>query len=358
VICALLASLVLAAAPVTVDKAARRVTFTARATDVSTNTPLEFLFVGPGSDRAYEALFVTEARLEDIVRAMESAGFPRGRPIGTAACRFWPAGPRVTLTPDVRTLLRDARGADFLPVTATGGARDAAGNLLAETNMPAAFFALYSCGQSVLLFDDALDQSEVYGRFTAATPFPEGTRRTFTLTWDGVSATRPYRLTLRPGTLKASLEALRAASAAAPDGLDVTVDFSPDLTVGEAAAAARALAVLDSRAVRLNGFVDGRFFYRAFLPLEKWRDRKERLSQPLEVRVTADGVSYTLVDEDWSGEGLDPKLTPRTVDLAQAVRAATDTCLLFAPASTPLARLYAVRAALPVTVVNWYVYAD
>jgi hypothetical protein len=130
------------------------------------------------------------------------------------------------------------------------------------------------------------------------------------------------------------------------------------MTVGEAVAAAQALQLLDSRAVRLNGFVPGQFFYRAFLPLEKWRTRAERLSQPLEVRLTADGERYTLIDEDWRVEGLDPKLTPRAVGFSAACAAKTDTCFLFVPAATPLARLFALRARLPATFVNWYVFAD
>jgi hypothetical protein len=356
VILASLLPLVLAAAPVTIDAVNRSVTFTARMTEVTTNAPLEFLFVGPDSDRAYEALFVTDARIQEIVSAMEKAGIPRGRAPSPADCRFWPAGPVVTLAPDCRALLSDTTEQPFLPIVATGGARTAAGTAVAETNMPSALFALYTCAQSPLLFDDALDQSAVYGRFTAARAFGKGVRQTFTLSWDGASATKPYSLALRPGEVKEALAALRAA--AAPHGLDVLVSFDPQMSVQEAQAAAQALAVLDSRAVRVNGFVPGQFFYRAFLPLERWRERKERLTQPLEVRLTEAGETFTLIDEDWRVEGLDPKLTPRAVARTEACAAKVDTCFVFVPGSTPLSRLYALRASLPATFVNWYVYTE
>lgn len=346
----------LAAAPVTADAENRSVTFTATMTDVSTNAPLEFLFVGPDSDRAYEALFVTDARIKDIAAAMDKAGIPRGRAIGTHACRFWPAGPVVTLDPPIASLLHDVKGHPFLPVVATGGTRDANGIPVAETNMPSALFALYNCDQSLLLFDDILDQSAVYGRFTAAADFGKGTRKTFTIKWDGASATKPYTLILSPGQEKAAFDALRAVKA--PQGLDVKPVFDPAMTISSAVAAANALALLDSRTIRVNGFEKGQFFYRAFLPLEKWRDRKERLTQPLEVRLTATNAVYTVIDEDWTVEGLDPKLTPRTVDLAAARKTTTDTCFIYASPETPLSRLYALKASLPATFVNWYVYTD
>ena len=346
----------LAAAPVTVDRENRAVTFTARVTDVSTNAPLEFLFVGPDSDRAYEALFVTDARIAEIAMAMDAAGIPRGRPVGAQSCRFWPSGPHVRLMPDVGELICDTAARAMTPVVATGGARDASGRCLAETNMPSALFALYRCGQSLLLFDDVSDQSEAYGRYTAAADFGKGSRKTFTIKWDGVAATKPYLLHLRPGAVGEALTAMRAEIA--PHGLDVMADFSPAITVREAVAAAQALALLDSRSVRLNGFPPGRFFYRAFLPLEKWRTRSERLSQPLEVRLDGEGESFTLIDEDWSVEGLDPKLTPRKVDFAAACAAKTDTCFIYAPEGMRLERLYALRAKMPASFVNWYVYAE
>ena len=350
--------LLFAAASLSADPAKHSVTFTAVATDIKAGTPVEFAFVGPDSDRAYEALFVTEARIKDIAAAFDKAGVPVGRAIDETACRFWPAGPRLSLEPSIWDFVEDKEKGEggFLPPVYAGGTRGTDGCPNAETNMPGALFALYSCAQSPILLDDALDQSAVYGRFVSTERLESGRRVSFTVSWDGATAAKPYRLSIEPGMLKERLQEMRSASSGG--GLDVTVHFSPEPALSEATAAASALAMLDSRAVRVNGFDEGQFFYRAFLPLEKWRDRKERLTQPLEVALSADGAAYTVVDEDWNVEGVDPKLAPRSVDFAEACGTKADTCFVYAAPDTKLGRFYELRKALPKSLRNWYFYAS
>ena len=59
----------------------------------------------------------------------------------------------------------------------------------------------------------------------------------------------------------------------------------------------------DARAERLHG---GR-------EIRAWRKREGRIFQPFEVHVAADGArTFVFCEEDWSGEGLDPVLKPRT----------------------------------------------
>ena len=68
----------------------------------------------------------------------------------------------------------------------------------------------------------------------------------------------------------------------------------------------------------MNGCGKGQFFFRAFLPEEKWRDRAARAFQPFEVHVAADGSrSFTFVEEDWSGDGIDPVLKPKTTSFKE-----------------------------------------
>ena len=345
------------AASVHADAEGRSVKFSATATGIVPTTPVEFFFVAPGSDRDYEAMFITDDSAAKIAKAFEKGGIPEGRFLDERACRFWPAGRRIKITPDPWQFISDKELPDGpLPLVYTGGERDASGAPVADTNMPAAVFALYNVGQSMIMLDDTLDQSVVYGRFIAKKGMEKGEKVEFTVSWDGASGTVQYPLLLEPGNLKESIEAMR--SAATDCGLDVTPSFSPDLTLAEATTAANALAVLDSRQVRVNGFKDGQFFYRAFLPLEKWRDRKERLAQPLEVHLSATHVDYTVVDEDWNVEGLDPILTPRTVDHDEAVKVKTDTCFVFASSDTKLARLYEIKKSLPSSLCNWYFYID
>lgn len=350
----LLFAALFAAAPLNVDAAKHTVSFTAKATGVEENLQLEFLFVGPDSDRDYEALFVTDARLKEIVAACEKAGFPMGQPIDPATCTFWPVGAEVSIEPSLWKFIRDERNLPRLPIVWTGGTRSAEGFPVAETNMPSALFALYSCGQSPLLFDDALDQSVTYGRFKPSRKLEKGRSFTFTISWNGASRPANERITFAPGNLKDSLEFLRAK---AGSSRSVTPVFSPELTVREAKGVASALAVLESREVKINGFAEGQFFYRGFLPLEKWRDRKERLTQPLEVRLGATNV-FTIVDEDWNVEGVDPKLTPRTVSFAEIAAFKGDTCLFYAPKEMKLAAIFDCMKSLPKTIRTWYVFDE
>ena len=81
------------------------------------------------------------------------------------------------------------------------------------------------------------------------------------------------------------------------------------MSVGDAIKLASALMQLDSPETKVNGYKEGQFFYRAFLPRESWRDRKERLSQPFEVRFVDGKPSLTVIKEDWSDpNATDPKL--------------------------------------------------
>ena len=89
------------------------------------------------------------------------------------------------------------------------------------------------------------------------------------------------------------------------------------------------------------------------MPLEKWRERKDRHPQPFELHVTraADGAlskKLVFIEEDWTVEGLDPKLTPRDypfTEWAELPKLVTQTggadskvrlLFVYAPADLPL----------------------
>lgn len=355
------------AAGVIVDAARHAVTLTATSTDCGLDTQLEFLIVGPDSDRDYESLFVADASVREIADAFRAAGIPAGVPYDAAVCRLWPVGHALKVEPDLSTLVREMRGETTPPVVFAGGTRDAYDVPEAETNMPSAVFALYNCSQSLLQFDDALDQSPTYGRFQPAARIPKGERRAFTFTWDGAEETERVTLALTPDGAAAAIASLK--DKAEKKALDVLCDFSPDMTLKEAQGAAAVLAMVDSVRVKINGAPEGQFFYRAYMPLEKWRDRRERLSQPPEVHFRPDGsITVVEVKEDWSDpDSVDPKLTPvehRFTDAASAAAKAgslvgrTFTMLLFAPPETRLATLYGFRRNVADAVPNWYIFSE
>ncbi len=352
---------------VMVDAENRSVSFTAVSTDCGMDAQLEFLFVGPKSDRDYEAMFVTDAGIPELAAAFEKAGIPLGSPADVKASRFWPCGNALEMKPSFKELVREMRGEKTPAIIYTGGTRDAKGAPEAATNMPGAVFALYGCGQSLLTLNDVLDQSATYGRFQPAVKIPKGERRTFTFTWNGERGWEPFTLKLEPRKLTSALLALKKKSALTE--LNVTTDFSSDLTIKEATNFASALALIDSVRVKLNGATKGQFFFRAFLPMEKWRDRKERLAQPPEVHLKADGsITVTEILEDWSEtDSLDPKLTAKDYPCADLETAAklifrlgerTSTAFIFAPPDMKLAPLFDLKKAMKGEIVNWYIFSE
>ena len=163
--------------------ATNSVSITVTSVDPGLDCPLEFFVVGPGSDNDYESLFVAEDSVADIDAAFRKAGMPLGSPIAHKECRFWPIGTKVKIEPDLWTLVRDSRDEQKRSPVWTGGTREADGSAAAATNMPLSVFAFYNCAQSLILFDDALEQSIVYGRFLPAVKIPKGEKRTIKFSW-------------------------------------------------------------------------------------------------------------------------------------------------------------------------------
>ena len=356
-----------APAPVSFDAARHSVVFTATETDCGADAQLEFLFVGPDSDRGYEALFVTDAKVSEIAAAFDKAGIPRGRPLDQAAARVWPVGERVAMEPALRTLVKDSEEGAPDSIVYAGGTRGAGGVPEAETNMPSAVFALYNCPQSLLQIDDNLGQSETYGRFTPAKKPVKGKRRVFTVSWNGTNSFETVAVKLLPGALADAMRLLKERSKLSP--IDVMTDFSVEMTVKEAGECASALAMVDSRRVKFNSFAPGQFYFRAFLPLERWRERSGRLAQPPEVHLLSNGgVIVHEITEDWSDEkSLEPKLVVKTTEYADLAKAGeevsrladrTSTVLLFAPRDMRLAKLFNFKSKVSDAVSIWYVFGE
>lgn len=317
----------------------------------------EFLLVGPLSDRAYEAFAVTVATPSAIVKAMESLGVERGGGVGSEPFRFWPIGERVTLT--VRELERD--DSKPLPVTDfiadrdgelakiateglvfTGGGWDGSGHCLTDTNMPSSVCSLYNEQSTVFDLPGQFSQSSVYGRLSIGKKLDHGALLEITFRplfpADGKKRVARYMLSVAKSPdgkysvsrkalgatpavdaaampLEKALDWMKGESAAGRD-LFVRIAMDGKLTLKEAAAAAKVFLMLDGKGLKLDGKVDGGVYPMAFQPQDKWRDRKDRVPQPFELHLTrgADGKiakKLTFIEEDWSGESLDPKLTPK-----------------------------------------------
>ena len=339
---------------------AASLTFTATATGVGKGTPLEFVFVGRGSDRDYEAMFLLDEPVDVLCRRMEKAGLPCGLPTDASTCRLWPVGCRLEFSPSLDSFVETKlpEGIAPAPPIYTGGTRSEKGKPVAASDMPSAFFALYTLAQSPIVFDGIYEQGLVYGAYLPKSEIKKGTKVQFSVSWNPETMPRHFDLQVAETNAPAILGALREASSVS--SIDATISFDPSMTVAAATTAAKALSLLDSPKIRLNGFADGNLFYRAFTPDPSWTNRSARLMQPFELRLEQDRDKLLFIDEDWNVEGDDPKLTVREIPFADAATyPKTDTCFIYCPADMRLSRVFTAMSKLKgAKIKNWYVFKD
>lgn len=337
---------------VAADLAKREVRLLAEAVGHKPGITAEFLLVGPLSDRAYEAAAVTVAKPSAIAQAVESLGLPRGGGIGSRPFRFWPVGERVTVSVrdleapgsaerPLQALVRDAEAAS--PLVGSGGLVFAGGkwsgaSCLTDTNMPCSVISLYNEPGSLFDVPFQVGQSEVYGRSTLADGLPCGRLLEVVvrplMPADGKPRVLPLTVTASLDGAEVRLSCAGADGAVAHQAkladalawlrskvdegreLFVTVAMDDAMPLRRAVDVARVFGMLEGSGVKLDGKTAAGVYPRAFLPQEKWRERKDRNPQPFELHLAAgpDGKvvkKLVFIEEDWNVQGLDPKLTPR-----------------------------------------------
>lgn len=333
-------------------------TFTATATGVEKGTPVEFLFTGKNSDRAYESMFEIDMPVLDFVNALQKEGLKRGKPLQVENCIVWPVGTKVTIEPAFTDFVSIDETDNFKASTFiyTGGTTNALGVPIAHMTMPASVVSFYTLGQSLIVPDGIHHQGDVYSRFKASKTLKKGDNYKFTISWDPNDRPKFIALTVKPGETVNILKRLKEESSKGP--IEVELSFDPEMTVQEAALLSHALRSVDSPRVKFNGCNKGTLFYSAFLPLLKWSDRANRMVQPFELSVRSAEDKLVFIDEDWNVEGEDPKLTPVDITFEEAVKKdKTDTCFIYASKNCQLSRIYnAMRKLENSKVKNWYVF--
>lgn len=337
---------------------AASLTFTASATGVEKGTPLEFMFASETTDRDYETMFLIDGSIKSFFDKLDKCGFPRGTSIDVRKCNLWPVGVPVKLEPALETFVESdlPDGMSLGEIIFTAGERLPSGTPDAAQNMPGAVFAFYSMSQSPFLFNGLYDQGVIYGAHKVKKTLKKGEKIKFTVAWDEVTKPQYVEIIFDKTNIKDKLFDLRAL--AQKGEVVVCVGFDDNLLVSDARAIANSLSTIDSVRVKINGRRPGDFFFRAFLPLVKWRERQERLTQPFEVTIgECDKVVF--IEEDWSGEGTDPKLTEKVIDYKQmSEHRQTDTVFFYAQATDTVGRLKKSLAKVPVSVHNHYVYCE
>jgi hypothetical protein len=374
------------------DRQARQVEVLAIATGIR-REPIEFFVVGENG-RDYESLAVTLAKPSDLHQALVFIGIAPGQPVDYNRLYYWPRGERVVLsfawdveapgggaaqrrTLRAEELLYDSRRERTLPkvgLVFTGSVKLPAADDIPEryaADVSGAIASNYNDAFAMLDVPYRAQQGEIYGSLTAVDtcPFAVGQRLRLILTpYSPAGTTRVRQMALEvagpaadAAALRFALAPLDAPAAVPPKAtfeqlleqlhgelqaerdLFVQVRFGHELTVRPLAEFAPLLgAMLEKEVLRVEPR-DDELYYKAFLPVEKWRARADRLLQPLELHFGAEEHRLVYLEEVEQGQEVTlrehsyPFRQPGELAgiLAQRQEWQTETVFFYVTAETP-----------------------
>jgi hypothetical protein len=395
----------------------------AEATALSGNTPVEFWLIALDSGHDYEATAVSFAKPSDIHAALEFIGVRPGHPVSVRELQLWPKGERVNLffqwtQGDRRQKIRaeelivDTRTSAPLPtqgmvfagsrmvvdVSATGVVSYAA-----DTHGPNSIAANYNESGTVLDIPRQVDQGEVYGRqipnpnymfargqlveVVIEPQYPADCRRVQDLrlrVGPGASAAGTALADLAFHLDAATGEALttnsQLSSVLAVFGQMTTRGQDPYLTLvmedglplGGVRTVCQFVASIESeKGVRIEPPPEGHPYFRSFVPNEKFRNRADRPSQPLEFHLSPPGTNglgvLTRIEEKYGENSDQPALQIQDTrmnsadDLRRALEAAEEgpkVVFLYAPATMRYGDLRRLSQMILATHPTLYVFLD
>jgi hypothetical protein len=330
----------------------QRVRIMAEATGLTEGTTLDFLLIGPGSGRGYEALAWSHARPSDVHKALEFIGVRPGQPFSPARLRFWSKGERVRLTIGpleadelipFESLVTDKNTGEPLPADGfvftgsrmvTNPGERSQRVYAADFLQPQSIASIFNDPIAVLDVPRRARLSEVYGTQVVSPEYdfernellsiviePEykdGRRRVRELTLDvrlSSPATTPQEPVSRRsptvGSPLANFEFLLTDSTGKSIGenrdlvtvLDefntlvkkghdpyVSVRFDRTMPLTDVRRLCRTIGAIDSESgIRVEPPAAGQLYYRALLPSAEWKDRENRILQPRELRLAQAG---------------------------------------------------------------------
>lgn len=319
------------------DRKARTVTLDSYTTGVGPNDISEFFIISENSGHDYESLFGTFAQSEDICKALEFIGVPRGRAVDYDKLVFWPKGERLLGTVIVGTnapvpldsLMYSTETKQ--PLTNTGfiyigDRRDASGRFLGDSAGPGSVISSYNESYTVLDVPRLAAQSEVYEKYTVSSNLVKAADVwcTITLTPEPRPADSPKRVRdvsiefltnsvaldgANAGPLKDALQKLQGYAQAGQD-VYATPTWSDELTLSQMRDFCKVLKIVDVEGgIRIEPPAAGDPYYKSFLPNEDWRNRANRFSQPCELHLEAAGAATVVaIAEIWKDDALKPEL--------------------------------------------------
>lgn len=290
---------------------------------------LEFIVLGPLSDRAYEALTIAWDQPSVIAQAVKAMGVPKGEPAKTKRGLGMAQGERFTIA------FKRLSEATFRPIsefmTDTFSPEGQAvcdrgfpfvdGDPAMDDLMPAPVVATYTEPPAVFGLPYIAAKSLAYGAFRASCDMPRGEPVVVAFQWkplpEGLARVYHHRVEVTAETIAHPEEFLGVLQKLCEDPRDVFLEVAldPSLTLAQVVPFARLLLDLEAK----GGFVidspEGQLPIRAFTPQEEWKVREDRVFQPWEIEVVPgkDGapaqVTLCQILEDWTVEGNDPALT-------------------------------------------------
>ncbi|MGI5869119.1 MAG: hypothetical protein ACOX9C_06735 [Kiritimatiellia bacterium] len=378
------------------DKTTRTITLDAFTTGVGPGDVAEFFLITENSGHGYESLMTTFAKADDICKAIEFIGVPRGRSVNYDKYIFWPKGERLLGTAKIgeadpvplANLMTDRQTGAPVEQTGfiyTGDRRDDADAFIGDSHGPGSIICSYNEPITVLDIPRMALQHEVYENFVVGPTFPTNVdlRVEIVLTPESRPADSPRRVldvTLAfttngvaiddapPAPLPEVLTKLQASTQAARD-VHATVTWADDLPLMQIRDTCRVLKILDSDGgVRLEPPVQGNPYYKAFVPNESWRTRAQRPTQPCELRIDNDGATtLVVIEEIWKEGEIDPELKISEIkDVKPAALPALmnekkpnlAVLLVFAPGNLRYADIKPYLAAVIPTHPNLYVFVE
>lgn len=368
------------------NRVAKRIEIDAITTEVKESDILEFLLISRPSGHAYESLAVSEVKPGDVQKALKFIGMEPGHGVNPAKLQFWPKGERAVVsvilknapegtkpTRVERLVLNERTKA---PIPDTGfvfigsrmiperefsghpklGTREVkeTGKMLfaADAREPNSIIANYNESDSIFDVPRVAVKSDVY-RSQVANPdtmlptnapvtfiiepeYKDGKKRvkdmTLLVTPAGSAALKDTVFTLaNMADKKVVLDksglnsVLKTFTTLVEQGHDpfVTLQFADDLTVGTAHQICKLLSSIDTATgIRMDPPPAGHLYYRAFMPNEKLRERRNRVVQPWELHLTlADGKltgKLVAIDQIWQENKLKPDLATKETVVADA----------------------------------------
>ena len=377
-----------------IDREEPSVTFKAEATGLDANEIVEFYLIGERSGNAYEAIAVALAEPDDIAKAIEKMGLPRGLHANPGELRFWPQGERV------HVYLDDYYAADLLLDQRTGSTAKRSGfvftasryvtrneeeKLAAQVEPPFSIVSNYNEPNTILDVPFRAPQSEVYaeqvqnpdirfdpGKLLKVRIIPErtdGSKRVqeMDLTLTAVEQTTQelpiadVRFTLEQAqdgetqihakevNLAGFVEKIRSLVAEEKDPF-LTVHFDHDMLLAQANSAARMLEAMENEEnVRIQPPPQESLFYRAFMPDEARRDRDNRTSHPWELHLAHDEAPTLVhIKEEWIRGQARPRIEAEDItitepqnlsDKMRELRASINAVFMYAPADMRIAEI-------------------